>query len=202
MYKKLMLACMAIAAFGAFVIAPTASATTLTSEGKVVPTGTSITALNTGITKFTGSFSVECDHDHLVGTVTQNNTTKIKGEIALGGAKFNGTATGTDCTSALGASSVTVNSKLCLETTTEDKLSVTGCGANIVFTLEVTGTGPCKYSTSSISGTYTTNQTPVTVTFSEQKAVKSEGGFFCPAEGKLDLEFDLYTTSGVGLTIS
>jgi hypothetical protein len=80
MHKKFMMACMAIAAIVAFVIAPAASASpVLTSNGVKVPVGTSITAVNIGITKFTaGGITVECDHDHLVGTVTENTGTKIK----------------------------------------------------------------------------------------------------------------------------
>jgi hypothetical protein len=215
MFKKLIMACMAIAAFAAFVVAPAASASpvlteiTIVEEGGVkkevsdtIAVGTSITGLNTGITKFTGPFGVECDHDHLAGTVTANTGSKIKGEIPVGSAKFNGTATNTDCTSALGATSVTVNSKLCLETVTgSDNVLTTGCGANVTFTLEITGTGPCKYSTASVSGTFKTNAA-ATVNLSEQVAKKHEGGIFCPSEGKLDMDFDLYTTNGAILTIS
>ena len=205
MYKKLMLACMAIAAFAAFVVAPMASAAespTLTSAGVSVPVGTSITATNTGVTKFTGAFNVECDHDHLAGTVTKNSKGEVEGEIPVGSAKFNGTATGTDCTSALGPVKVTVTSKLCLKTAAGDTMLTTGCGSNVAFTLEITGTGPCKYGTASVSGTFATNVEGATTTVSEQEAKKTEGGFFCPSSGKLDLVFDLFTTSGTKLVIS
>ncbi|MGN6558122.1 MAG: hypothetical protein ACTHLH_08955 [Solirubrobacterales bacterium] len=209
MHKKFMLACMVIAAFAAFVMAPVASAATITSETKVVPVGTSITGINTGVTKFTGPFNVECDHDHLTGVVTKNTDAEFEGEIPIGNAQFNGTAAGTDCTSALGATKVTVNSKLCLKQVAgTDTVNTTGCGGNVTFTLEITGTGPCKYSTASVSGTFTTNSTPATATISEQAAKKEEGGIFCPGEGKLDLVFDLHTTgktsneTGAGITIS
>jgi hypothetical protein len=44
---------------------------------------------------------------------------------------------------------------------------------------------------------------PATVNVSEQEAKKIEGGFFCPSSGKLDMDFDLYTTgTNTGLTIS
>jgi hypothetical protein len=205
MHKKLIMACMAIAAFAAFVVAPAASASpVLTSEGKVVPVGTSITGKNTGAITFTGGFNVACSSADLSGTVTKNSENQIKGEIPVGGASFTGTGTGGDCTSALGNVKVTVNTKLCMETkgTTVDTETITGCGASVVFTLEITGTGPCKYSTASITDTYTTNITPASTTVSEQEAKKSEGGFFCPSSGKLDMVFDRYTTGGSGLATS
>jgi len=204
MHKKFMLACMAIAAFSAFVIAPAASATTLTSNGKVVPVGTSVTGLNEGVTKFVSeALTVECDHDHLTGTVTKNNTEHVVGEIPIGWAKFNGTGASTDCTAGnLGSAKVTVTSKLCITAGASDILTVTGCGGNVVFDLEVTGLGNCKYSVASITGTYTTNTSPVSGSIFEKGAARIEGGFFCPPEGKLTMVFNLYTTDGTPLTIS
>jgi hypothetical protein len=214
MNKKLMLACMAIAAFAAFVIAPVASGAVLTENGTALATGTSITAKNTGNTLFTGPFNVSCTNAHLQGTVTTNSGGVIKGEIPVGSATFTGTGTGTDCTSALGAAAVTVNSKLCLEVAKgTDTVVTNGCTAKnekgevtnepVEFTLTVTGTGPCKYSTASVSGPLVTNTTPASASLSEQEAKKKEGGIFCPSSGKLDMTFDIYTTGGVtGLTIS
>jgi hypothetical protein len=205
MHKNLIMASLAIAAFAAFAVAPVASASpVLTSEGKVVPVGTSITGKNTGAITFTGGFNVACSSADLSGTVTKNSENQIKGEIPVGSASFGGTGTGGDCTSALGSVKVTVNTKLCMETksTVVDTETITGCGASVVFTLEITGTGPCKYSTASMTDTYTTNITPASTTVSEQEAKKSEGGFFCPGSGKLDMVFDRYTTGGAGLTTS
>ncbi|MGN6588416.1 MAG: hypothetical protein ACTHKT_13260 [Solirubrobacterales bacterium] len=214
MHKKLMMACMAIAAFAAFVIAPAASASPVLTEGTTAvlphntaktctedPTGC-IIGTNTGVTKFTASgFNVECDHDVLTGWVTKNSGTKIEGTVPAGKAEFHGTGTGTDCTSALGPVKVTVTSELCLATgeiTTSngtkdpDGVTVTGCGANVKFDLEITGTGNCEYSTASVLGTYLTNAA-ATVNISEQAASKVAGGIFCPSSGKLDMDFDLYT---------
>jgi hypothetical protein len=202
MHKKLMMACMAIAAFAAFVVAPAASASPVLTNGGVAATvGTSFTGKNTGDLVFTGAFNVRCTTGHLVGTVTSNTGTKIKGTIPVGSIKMTGTAPGADCTSALGSVGVTVNSELCLETVTGTDVTVfTGCaGAPVDFTLEVTGTGPCKYSTASVSGTFVTNAA-ARVNVTEQEAKKSEGGFFCPSSGKLDMLFDLYNTSGTPLT--
>ena len=206
MHKKLIMACLAIAAFAAFVVAPAASASpTLTSNGVSVPVGTSITGTSTGEAIFTGPFDVRC-HAHLTGIVTQNNGTSIKGEIAAHNGVFTGTGTNNDCTSALGSVKVTVTSKLCMETLVgTHNIKVTGCGAApVTFDLTVTGiASPCRYSTPSVTATFTTNA-DATVTLVEQIA-KEEPEFasvFCPNEGKLDMDFDLYTTDGTTLTVS
>ena len=205
MHKKLIMACMAVASFAAFVVAPAASASpVLTEAGTPVAVGAAIEGRNTGVIKFTGAYAVDCSSAILKGTLTKNSGTKIEGTIPVGGATFTGTGTGGDCTSALGSTKVTVNSELCLASGTTDNFVVTGCGAAaVVFTLEVTGTGPCKYSTAAVNGTFNTNVMPATVNVSEQEAKKIEGGFFCPSSGKLDMDFDLYTTgTNTGLTIS
>jgi len=206
MYKKLTMACMAVAALAAFGIAPAASASpVLTNAGVAVPVGTSILGTSTETPAFTGAFNVTCSKAVLTGTVTKNSGTNIEGTVPVGGAVYVGTGTGGDCTSGLGSTKVTVNSELCLASSASDTLSITGCeGKSVVFTLEITGTGPCKYSTAAVAGTFTTNTSPATVKVTEQEAKKFEGGFFCPASGKLDQDFDLYknTVEEPGLTIS
>lgn len=207
MYKKLITACMAIAAFAAFAVAPAASASpVLTETGVAVPVGALITGTSTGSPTFTGAFNVVCSKATLTGKVTKNSGTKIEGTILAKDALYTGTGTGGDCTSAFGSTKVTVNSELCLISgaAPADTFTVTGCGANVVFTLEVTGTGPCKYSTAVVNGTYTTNVSPAPLKVVKQVANKIEGGFFCPASGELDQEFDLYTDSAAEtpLTIS
>jgi hypothetical protein len=206
MYKKLMLACMAVAAFATSVVAPAASASpVLTENGTAVAVGASIEDKITGVMKFTGAFNVECSSTNLKGTVTKNSGTKLETTIPAGGVTISGTAVGGDCTSALGATKVTINSELCFASgaAPADTFTVTGCSANVVFTLEVTGTGPCKYSTAVVNGTFSTNVTPTTINVSEQEFKKIEGGFFCPSSGKLDMDLDMYTTgTNTGLTIS
>jgi hypothetical protein len=207
MFKKLILAGMAITAFAAFVLPATASASPeLTENGVTVPVGALIEGRNVGNTLFTGPFEVVCGTAILTGSVTKNTGTKVEGTIPAKNTDFTGTATGGDCTSLLGATRVEVNSELCLTTAAApaDTFSVTGCaGAPVQFTLEVTGTGKCKYSTAAVNGSYTTNVTPNPVVVSEQEAKKIEGGFFCPASGKLDMTFNLYTDgTNTGLTIS
>jgi hypothetical protein len=204
MHKKLIMVCMAIAAFAAFVVAPAASASpVLTDVGKAFATGASIEGKNTGIIKFTGGFDVECATGILRGTVTSNTGTKIKGTIPVGGVDLTGTASGFDCTSFFGATKVSVTSEICFETVTgNDTIVFTGCASNVVFDLEVTGLGNCKYETTSITGTYVTNS-GATSNISEQPFKFKEGVWPCPTEGKLDFDFDLYTTgSATQLTIS
>jgi hypothetical protein len=203
MHKKLMMACMAIAAFAAFVIAPAASASPVltNSGGGATAVGTEITGKNVGNTTFTGAFNVVCSSADLTGKLTKNASNVIEGEIPVGSSTFTGTGTSSDCTSALGSTGVTVNTKLCLVAKGGDVATVTGCGANLAFTLTITGTGPCKYSTASVSGTHNTNK-DAEITIVKQPANLVEGGFFCPGTGELDMVFALTTKAGGTLTIS
>ena len=211
MHKKLTMACMAIAAFAAFVIAPAASASpVLTENGAALAVGASIKATNTGITKFTipslGG-AVECTHAELKGTVKKNNGTVIAGTIPAGAFGVNYTFSGThetgDCTSPLGPVRPTLNGELCLETEPNHNVIINGCeGKPVTFILDVTGGPTCRYSVASITGSYITNA-DATVNVSEQLAKReSEEEFLCPKEGKLDMDFDLTTTDGTTLLIS
>jgi len=210
MHKKLMLACMAIAAFAAFVVAPAASAspvlTDITKVGEpaeTVPTSAWIVGKNTGNTLFEGGFAVTCTTAVLNGKVTANTGSTIAGEVAAGAATFTGTGSGGDCTSALGDVKPTVNSKLCLHAQSgSDNVTVTGCGANITFTLSVTGSISCAYSAASVTGTYQTSG-DATVNLNKQPATRESGqSFLCPATGSLTMDFDLYTTDGTTIFIS
>ncbi|HWN73470.1 MAG TPA: hypothetical protein VNN15_06660 [Solirubrobacterales bacterium] len=211
MHKKIIMACMAIAAFAAFVVAPAASASpVLTNGGSSVPAGTSVTGINTGATFFKGfggALTVECSTAILHGTVTANTGTTIAGEVAVGQATFGGTG-GADptapggepeCTSNIGDTTVTVNSKLCFDTVkATDNVSIDGCGNPITFTLNVTSSGSCVYSQNSITGTFKTNAT-ATVNLAGVEAAKEAGPFFCPGNGTLTMDFDLYTAGGAAL---
>lgn len=203
MLKKFITACIAMAAMSALPIVPTASASPIMTEyGTPAGAGVAVTGQNTGNAVFTGPFNVSCDNVHLSGLMTSNTGTKIQASFTSFDVHFNGSGSGGDCTSALGSVKWTMNWTLCLETVTgTDTVKLTGCGSSIQFTLEITGTGPCKYSIPSISGTYGTNA-DATVTLSEQIVKKSEGSFFCPLDGKLDMFFDLTTPSGVTLSIA
>ncbi|HWN73074.1 MAG TPA: hypothetical protein VNN15_04620, partial [Solirubrobacterales bacterium] len=163
MHKKLMMACMAIAAFAAFVIAPAASATPVLTDplGTPLGVGASITGKSSSTT-FTGSngVNVVCNNADIPGTVTVNNGSLIEGNTPKEAAKFTGTGTSGDCTSSLGSVGVTVNSELCFKTVKgTDNVEVTGCGANeVTFTLNVTGVTSCAYKGNVTSGaTFKTN---------------------------------------------
>jgi len=212
MHKKIVIACIVFAAFAAFVVAPTASATVLTEPTKggpkhIVSVGASITATATE-TKFTaGSSTVTCSHAHMTGQVTTNNGT-VAAVIPADNGVFTGTATGGDCTSTnLGPVKPTVNSTLCLHVSNSDLGTITGCdGAVVTFTLFVTNLGlACKYQTGSVSWGVTTESQgqDAKVNVFEQPVIRESGqNIFCPSEGKLDMEFVLTTTDGTTLTFS
>jgi hypothetical protein len=206
MKSKLIAACMALVAFAAFGLPATASASpVLTETGKPIAVGTEITGLNEENTLFTGGFSVTCSYAHLVGTVTENSGSSIKGTIPVGNAIFKGTGTSEDCTSALGSVKPTVQSELCLATTkTADQIEVNGCEGKVVtFSLAITGSVTCKYETAKVLGTFTTSPAEATVKIFEQPATgEATNSFICPTTGKLDMSFTLYTTDGEQLTIS
>ncbi|HET9677323.1 MAG TPA: hypothetical protein VFP21_07465 [Solirubrobacterales bacterium] len=211
MHKKLMLACMAIAAFAAFVVAPAASATpVLTENGVAVSNGASIKGTNTGNTLFTiQGFKepVECTHAEFKGTLTANTGTTIAGEIPQStGANytFSGTGAGGDCTSPIGDIKPTLISALCLHAAKgSDNVTINGCGSNpVTFRLDSTTGLTCNYSVSFLTGTYSTTG-DATINLSEQEAVLEKNeSFLCPGAGKLDMDFDLYTTDGTTLAIS
>jgi hypothetical protein len=106
-----MMACMAIAAFAASVMAPRASAT---------------------------------NFGHTTGTLAEDAGGKIKIEIPAGNAVFKGTAEKEDCVGGdLGAVKATVSSKLCIEVNSSDSASLTGCGAEVTFKIDVTSGVTC-----------------------------------------------------------
>lgn len=206
MHKKLLVVSGAIIAFATSVFAPVASASPiLTSEGKAVPVGSSLVWLHTGQPTITGSVTVTCSELRLSSKVTVNTGTQIKGEVPVGSAKYSGTGTSGDCTSNLFGSpaAVTVNSKLCFETVTgTDNVSITGCGANLTYTINITGSGVCKYSSAKNTATFRTGDEDATFTVLEQVDALEEGGFVCPSSVKTDYDLDAFTTDGSTVTVS
>ena len=204
--KKRVATWLGLVLVGAFVLAPTASASPVLtySNGVQVPTGSAITLANTANYLFTGPFNVTCSSAHLAGSVTQNSGNSIQYEFAVGSGTFSGTDTGSDCTSALGATKMTMNSKLCfVSAKTPGVFDVTGCnGAAPVFTFGITGAANCKYETAKITATYTTAPTLLRLTMSEQalKGVASNS-FLCPSSGNVDVDYTA-TSSGTALVIS
>jgi hypothetical protein len=208
MHKKLMLACMAIAAFAAFIAVPAASAspvlTDVTTEhnNQIDTVGLKKTkSTNIGFLRFTISSggSIECSKAEEEGEVIENSGLSIKMNITA--ATFEGTGSGGDCTSPLGDIKVT-NSSLpwCFSSTKAGSFSVRGgkcteASRAITFTLDVTGIVNCSYVKASVNGTYTTVGNESTLKISEENFVNTGEGnnIFCPTSGKIHLEKRLQT---------
>jgi len=208
MHKKLITACLAIAAFAAFVVAPSASAVNLTSNGVTVGVGASITGTS-GLARFVaGGSTVTCDHNHMVGTILVDKEGTIEATIKADTPTFHGTDKETDCTSnGLGPVRPTVNSELCLHIANKtDFGTVTGCEGKVVtFTLNVTNLGlACRYEKASIGTEITTGSNPAAVRIRPGELAKGEASnsFLCPPEGELEMEFSLFTTDGTPLVFS
>jgi hypothetical protein len=212
MYRKILGICTALIAFGAFAILPAMASASpvLTEKGTVggLPTGTKITATNTGDAIFqAGSLSVKCNENWLTGTVVKNNGSEIEGTIE--NAKFQAsykTETRCDGGELLGATRVKTTltneggkTHWCIKSTkTADQWELlgAGCGSAGELTFILEGNITCSYKRSgSVGGTFTTNEEPAKLTVTgEPEFVKDEGSFLCPASGKITtMVFDLYT---------
>ncbi|HET9676092.1 MAG TPA: hypothetical protein VFP21_01145 [Solirubrobacterales bacterium] len=205
MHKKIIAACTAIAAFAAFVVAPAASAATLTENGTAVKVGASITGKSSGQAIITaGELSFVCTNTHVHGTVTANASGTIAGEIPVGGLSLPGTGTGEDCTSSLGPVKPTMTTKLCLHIAKGTDIgTMTGCGGVIKFTLHVTNLGlECKYEAPNISGTIATSPTDAEVKGVEQAVTREGTTFLCPESAKIDTQWVMTTTDGTTLQFS
>ena len=224
MTKKLITACMAIAAFAAFGLPATASATNnpdLTVESIRVKTGTGIVGTNIGNTLFldtNGNTLVTCTDALMTGTLKTNVTGTVEGEISK--AEFSGTGAVhadnglPECTGSFGNAYITVRLNLCLRSTptmTTDEFTVNGgtCAApgNVKFIIGSTTAGACEYETAtSVKGDYTTvpKEAELTTrpTIAGSGAKKITGGFLCPSSGMLKMTFGLETHGGNSMTIS
>jgi len=211
MHRKTAGIALASLALAAAALVPAASASpVLTNAGKAVPVGAEVTGKHIGnvilTTPLTSSITFECSAADFTLKVTANSGTKIAGEIPIGKVSYSGTGTDGDCTSNQGPANTVWNSRLCWETTTDDKeikdtVVVTGCGAKATFTTTVTGLASCKYAVDRFTGTFLTYP-DATFLFSDQVFYREEGGFLCPLETRLDQGFDLTIFSGETLTIS
>jgi hypothetical protein len=204
MQRKLGGACLAVAALVALTAPAALASPVLTENFTPLAVGASLTATNTGSIKFTDQgITEECSVLRWSGTVLQNTGTKIVLEIPKG-AGFGGTSTtGGPCTLPFSewGFSWTFTSKLCIETVPgADKVSVTGCGAKLLFTI-----GECQYSAPSMTGTFVTNA-DATLTFTGQSFERTSGLFIgsvpCTTPASIDLVLDLTTTTGATLSIS
>jgi hypothetical protein len=200
MYKKIITACLALAALAAFVVPTAASA----SPELTAPTGTTLAAgskiigTQIGISKLTdtsGGTLLECTTGTMSGEVTKNNGTETEGKITS--ALFGGTGTQAagepkpECTAnsffGFGNASVTavVSEKApwCLRATSamaKDEFTVSGgaCpgGGKIKFIMNTTGVGECEYeSTGHVTGTFTTHPEDAVLTVSSSTPQTTNG---------------------------
>jgi len=218
MYKKLILSCMAVAAFAAFVLPATASAATAT-DPEHVKVGASITSKNTGNAIFMRTDGVTpevtCSTIHATGSVTKNSEGVFSATIST--FNFSGTAPLNphnglnECTSSsIGSSFITVaNLPLTITTVAPgDNFYLFGKnGGKVKFIIGSTVIGECEYEATNpaISGTYTTSVTTVFTPSNTQAGSGSKlirGGFFCPTSAQLFMSFNFQTTNGVEIGIS
>lgn len=222
MSKKLVMSCMAAAAF---VLPASASATNdpqLTEGVALVPTGTTIvsTASNVLFTTTEGASLVTCTSAKMTGTLKANSGSKIEWEIPKGSALFQGTGAVNahnglpECTGSFGNFYTTVPMALCVRSdgamvTDEYQVNGGSCGTGgrVKFIIGSTTAGACEYeSTGAVKGTYTTGGTEAKLTTVNTSAgsgsTKTAGGFLCPTSFALAMTFNLETTNGTKLTIS
>jgi len=216
MFKKLIMSCMAVAAFAAFVLPASASAATATDPGDVA-VGASITGKNIGNASFMATdgttVQVTCTTAHAVGTVTKNSG----GVFAASITSFSFSGTGgvfdsrPECTAPFGGNAYVTVTNLPLSITTvagTDTLQIVGnSGAKVRFVMGSTIAGACEYeaTNAAITGTFTTAATTVLTTNNTQAGSGSKlvgGGFFCPTSVQLSMSFYLATTNGTEIGIS
>lgn len=227
MAKKIILACMAIAAFAAFVLPASASASprlceTAAGGGEpctnLVPP-VKIVGTNTETWKLVGSLgTISCSTVFMTGTLTTNSGTHIAGDIET--ADFSGTGAEGKCTSPIGDVKVTTTvgngTPWCLTAGGElaaDKFSTRGnsctlASRSITFVLDF-AQQTCYYNrTAPVEGSFTTDTSGQDAVLSFENAVwtleKSENTDIfhpCLSEGTLKGAATLETEDGTPLYI-
>jgi hypothetical protein len=208
---KLIRACIAMAAFAAIFVIPSAASASpeLTHPtGTTVKVGELIEGVNvahaetptTTIFTAAGGLEVKCTTAFLTGEVTSNTGTKIAGNITT--ADFSATPGVTPHTShcdggSLGKVTVTTAVPWCVTAEgTKDQFSVWGgkcseAAKNISFTLH-TAIGECVYGKASVGGTYTTHPSDAILTVNKGESFsRTNNNFFCPTSGSIDMAFTL-----------
>lgn len=205
MHRKLITACMALAAFMAFAVVPSISSASpeLTHPtGTTLKVGSKIDATNVGDTLMTdagGGVLTRCSSATMTGTVTSNTGTAIAADIST--ATFSGTAAGGACTGSFGSTTPTPkNLPWCIKSTkTADQFEVRGGACSeaskpITFILDAPFGVECKYSrTSAILGTFATHPSDAVLTISKVEFPGESTPFPCPSTGYLDMSFTLET---------
>jgi hypothetical protein len=224
MYKKVIITCMAVAAFAAFAVSASASAASpvlTTAAGVVVPVGEGLKATNIGVTKLKGGETiVECSNDVLTGKVTANPNNGNPVEGTVESASFKGTEAEENCKSGLGRVQVTTafpnGTPYCLSARASDVLQVRGgsCAQParaITFVLDIhsiIGVIQCHFertaATGPLTGTYTTKPADATghLAFGVGTRFVGTSGGLCPTTGELEMTFELRTAAGATLQIA
>lgn len=213
MHRKLFATCVSLAVFAALAVVPAlASASPVLTEGTTtVPVGAKILATNSGNLLFTtSSGTVTCTKSKMTGTVLKNNGTEIEGTIET--ASFTGEGTEERCKSTFIFNpqfKVTPeNLPWCIRSGAKDTFSVEAgdCkeAKNLRFTLD-SSVGNCTYERASVTGTFETNVTPVTLKVgASQTFTRVAGGSICPATGTLSggwtLETDVSPFTGLSIS--
>ncbi|HEY0277388.1 MAG TPA: hypothetical protein VGC32_03875 [Solirubrobacterales bacterium] len=226
MYKKLLITCIAVAAFAAFAMSASASAASpllTNASGEPVPVGTGLKATNIGVTKLISSITtVECSNDVLAGPLTANPNSGKPVEGTVESANFLGTEAESNCKSGLGRVRVTTGfaagagngTPWCLSAGAGDVLSVRGgaCGSAarpITFVLDIHtpfGVVECHFERTTakgpVTGSYNTKADLIgkIPSGANSEFVGTSGGV-CPTSGTLEMEFGLTTAAGGTLTI-
>ncbi|HEV2858069.1 MAG TPA: hypothetical protein VGW80_06675 [Solirubrobacterales bacterium] len=213
MHKKLIVSCMVLAAFAAFVMPATASATNNPdlTEGVVrVGVGQKINGTLVGLAGFMATdgttVQVSCNNALLTGSVTANSAGTVDASIST--ADFWGVLAVSshnnkgECEGSFGAAYITVpKTPLTIAsgpTMVTDEFQVTdSSGSTVTFIIGSTTAGACEYKTAGpVKGDLTTGATTVLTTRNTAAgsgASKVSGGFLCPTSGQLRMSFYLET---------
>jgi hypothetical protein len=212
MYKKLLMACMALSAFVALAVPAIASAGPVVTAptGTNLAAGSPIEAKNVGellMTDVNGNVLTECNSATMSGTLKTNSGTTVEGNVES--AAFTGHATNGECTGSFGNVTVTANPATnglpwCLRATSTMKAdefqlrgnSCSSAARPIRFVLHSTTVGECVYQRSgAVVGEYKTHPSAAQLTVVKQEFTRFSGSFLCPSAGYLDMTFNL-TTNG------
>jgi hypothetical protein len=224
MCKKVLITCMAVAAFAALAMSASASAASpvlTNASGGVVPVGEGLKATNIGVAKFKGGETIfECSNDVMTGKLTANPNNGKPIEATIETASFKGTEAEENCKSSLGRVQVTDTgfangTPYCITFIGGDIFQTHGgaCGAAhraITYIDDIhtiIGVIQCHFertaATGPLTGTFTTN--PADAKFqipfgSGSRFVGTSGGL-CPTVEELEWTFELRTAAGGTLTI-
>jgi hypothetical protein len=223
MYKKIIITCMAVAAFAAFALSASASAASpvlTNASGGVVSVGEGLKATNIGVAKFKGGETIfECSNNVLTGKLTANPNNGSPVEGTVESASFKGTEAEENCKSSLGRLQITTafpnGTPWCLSARSFDVAQIRGGACNqatrtITYEDDIHifgGTIFCHFertaATGPMTGTYTTKPADAVFHFAFGAGTRFVGttGGLCPTTEEWEWTFELRTAAGGTLTI-